>query len=61
MTEDEMVGWHQGLDAHEFQQALGVGMLCFSNVRPWILGLLPDASPHPGATPACSTSSPDTP
>ena len=24
MTEDEMVGWHQGLDAHEFQQALGV-------------------------------------
>ena len=25
MTEDEMVGWHQGLDAHEFEQALGVG------------------------------------
>ena len=35
MTEDEMVGWHQGLDAHEFQQALGVGngwksLACFS-------------------------------
>ena len=25
MTEDEMVGWHHGLDAHEFEQALGVG------------------------------------
>ena len=25
MTEDEMVGWHQGLDGHEFEQALGVG------------------------------------
>ena len=25
MTEDEMVGWHQQLDGHEFQQALGVG------------------------------------
>ena len=25
MTEDEMVGWHHGLDKPEFQQALGVG------------------------------------
>ena len=24
-TEDEMVGWHHGLDGHEFKQALGVG------------------------------------
>ena len=24
-TEDEMVGWHHQLDAHEFGQALGVG------------------------------------
>ena len=25
MTEDEMVGWHQRLNGHEFEQALGVG------------------------------------
>ena len=25
MTEDQMVGWHQWLDGHEFEQALGVG------------------------------------
>ena len=25
MTEDEMVGWHHWLDAHEFEQAPGVG------------------------------------
>ena len=25
MTEDEMVGWHQRLDGHEFEQALAVG------------------------------------
>ena len=25
MTEDEMVGWHQWLDVHEFEQAPGVG------------------------------------
>jgi len=25
MTEDEMVGWHHGLDGLEFEQALGVG------------------------------------
>ena len=24
MTEDEMVGWHHGLDRHEFDQALAV-------------------------------------
>ena len=32
-----MVGWHHGLDGHEFVQALGVGdgqgrLMCFS---PW--------------------------
>ena len=37
MTEDEMVGWHQRLDGHEFEQALGVGdgqgsLVC---CRPW--------------------------
>ena len=25
MTEDEMVGWHHQRDAHESEQALGVG------------------------------------
>ena len=25
MTEDEMVGWHHRLDAHEFEQTPGVG------------------------------------
>ena len=25
MTEDEMVGWHQQLDGHEFEQTLGIG------------------------------------
>ena len=25
MTEDEMIGWHHRLSAHEFEQALGVG------------------------------------
>ena len=25
MTEEEMVGWHHQLDAHEFEQAPGVG------------------------------------
>ena len=25
MTEDEMVGWHQRLIGHEFEQAPGVG------------------------------------
>ena len=24
-TEDEMFGWHHGLDGHEFEQALGDG------------------------------------
>ena len=36
-TEDEMVGWHDRLDGHEFEQALGVGdgqgsLVCCS---PW--------------------------
>ena len=25
MTEDEMAGWHHGLDGHGFEQAPGVG------------------------------------
>ena len=25
MTEDEVVGWHDQLDGHEFEQAPGVG------------------------------------
>ena len=25
MTKDKMVGWHYRLNAHEFEQALGVG------------------------------------
>ena len=34
-TEDEMVGWHRGLNRHEFEQALGFGdgqesLVCFS-------------------------------
>ena len=24
MTEDEMVGWHRGLDGHKLEQVLGV-------------------------------------
>ena len=37
MTEDEMVGWHHGLNGHEFEQTLGVadgqgGLVCCS---PW--------------------------
>ena len=35
MTEDEMVGWHQQFDGHEFEQAPGVcdgqgSLACFS-------------------------------
>ena len=26
MTEDEIIGWHQRFDGHEFEQALGVGV-----------------------------------
>ena len=25
MTEDEMVGWHHGLNGHEFGETVGVG------------------------------------
>ena len=37
MTEDEIVGWHHGLNRHEFEQALGDGdgqggLVCCS---PW--------------------------
>ena len=37
MTEDEMFGWHHGLNGHEFEQTLGVGdgqggLVCCS---PW--------------------------
>ena len=37
MTEDEMVGWHHPLRAHEFEQALGDGDGQGSLVwcRPW--------------------------
>ena len=36
-TEDEIVGWHQRLDGHEFEQSLGAGdgqggLACYS---PW--------------------------
>ena len=34
MTEDEMVGWHHRLNAHEFEQAWGVGdgsLACYSS------------------------------
>ena len=37
MTEDEMVGWHNQLNGHEFEQALGdgegQGIMAFCN--PW--------------------------
>ena len=37
MTEDEMVGWHHGLNGHEFEHAPGVnngqGSLAFCS--PW--------------------------
>ena len=41
MTEDEIVGWHHGLNGHEFEQALGVGhrqgsLACYS---PWDHGI----------------------
>ena len=37
MAEDEMVGWHRGLNGHEFEQTLGVSegqgsLVCCS---PW--------------------------
>ena len=37
MTEDEMVGWYNLLDGHEFEQALGVGdgqgiLACFRSM-----------------------------
>jgi len=31
MTEDEKIGWHYLVDAHEFEQALGVG----DGQEPW--------------------------
>ena len=38
MTEDEMVGWHQRLNEHEFEQAPGVddrqGSLAYCS--PWV-------------------------
>ena len=35
MTEDEMFGWHHGLNGHEFEQGLGYGegqgsLACYS-------------------------------
>ena len=37
ITEDEMVGWHHRLDAHEFEQALGVsdGQGSLACCSPW--------------------------
>ena len=37
MTEDEMVGWHHGLDGHEFEQALGFGdrQVSLACCSPW--------------------------
>ena len=37
MTEDEMVGWHQRLDGHEFEQALGAvaGQGSLACCSPW--------------------------
>ena len=37
MTEEDMIGWHHGLDGHEIEQAPGVGdeqgsLVCYS---PW--------------------------
>ena len=37
MTEDEMVGWHQQLDGHEFEQTLGIsnGQGSLASCSPW--------------------------
>ena len=37
MAEDEMVGWHQQLYGHEFEQAPGVGDRpgCLTCCSPW--------------------------
>ena len=37
MTEDEMVGWHHGLNGHELEQALGVddGQDSLACCSPW--------------------------
>ena len=37
MTEDEMVGWHHQINAHEFEQALGIGdgQGSLSRCSPW--------------------------
>ena len=37
MTEDEMVGWHHGLDGHEFEQTLGdsTGQGSLACCSPW--------------------------
>ena len=36
-TEDRMVGWHHGLNGHEFEQApgLGDGHGSLASCRPW--------------------------
>ena len=53
MTEDEMVGWHHQLNAHEFEQALGVGngqggLACSS---PWTPDCLTLCDPMDCSTP----------
>ena len=42
MTEDEMVGWLDRLNGHEFEQALGVGegQGCLACCSPWGLKML---------------------
>ena len=37
MTEDTMIGWHDQLYGHEFEQALGVGggQGCLAFCSPW--------------------------
>ena len=38
MTEDGIIGWHQRLDGHEFEQApgVGVGQGCLGCCSPWV-------------------------
>ena len=37
MTEDLTIGWHHGLNGHEFEQALGVGdgQASLAGCSPW--------------------------
>ena len=51
MTEDEMVGWHHGLDEHEFEQAPGVSerqgsLVCCSPQSPKESDMTEHTHPH---------------